>query len=79
MACTHPSCTCQIKGCGLTHPPGWKPTMVISINGVEVGGDDEADCVAHYLIHLGYPTDRPDHVRNMGERMVARHKAKVGG
>lgn len=72
MACTHPTCDCQIKGCGVKHPAGWKPAMIISINGVPTGGDDPADCAAHYLIRLGYPTDRPEHLRQMGEGMAAR-------
>lgn len=72
MGCPHRDCTCQISGCGLNHPWDWIPHIVVQINGVEVGGDDFADCVAHYLIQCGYPTDRPDHLRRIVERMASR-------
>jgi len=43
--------------------------MKISINGVVCGGDDAADCMAHYLLQAGYPTDRAFHLRKIAERM----------
>lgn len=76
MACTHETCVCQIEGCGLTHPPRWKPAMTVVINTTEVGGDDLADCFAHYLIQMGYPTDDPARLRDMGERMAERRERK---
>lgn len=76
MACAHETCVCQIKGCGLTHPARWKPAMTIVVNTTEVGGDDVADCFAHYLILMGYPTDQPDHLRGIAERMAARRERK---
>jgi hypothetical protein len=76
VACRHASCRCEIQGCGLTHPDDWTPVITMSINGHEVGGDDVADCVAHYLISLGYPTDRPDHLRSISEGQAARWPGK---
>jgi hypothetical protein len=76
MACSHKTCQCQLKGCGNEHPRYWKPTMTKSINGIEVGGDDEADCMAHYLLRMGYPNDRPDHLRRIAEGTVERHRAR---
>lgn len=70
MACSHKSCTCQIKGCGTTHLRGWKPKIMRTINGVEVGGDDPVDCMAHYLLQAGYPTDQPHHLRKIAESMA---------
>lgn len=72
MSCTHANCACAIQGCGLTHPTDWTPVMKASINGVVVAGDDPADCIAHYLLRLGYPTDRPEHLRKVAESMAAR-------
>lgn len=71
MACSHQSCTCQIIGCGTDHPRDWKPKMTARINGVIVAGDDAADCMAHYMLHLGYPTDRPEHIRKVAAGVVA--------
>ena len=48
--------------------------MTMTINGHVAVGDDEADCMAHYLLQLGYPTDRPDHLRKISEGVVARHR-----
>ena len=72
MACSHESCACRITGCGLDHPTGWMPKMSATINTVVASGDDAADCVAHYLLSIGYPTDRPAHLRKMAENIVAR-------
>jgi len=72
MSCSHQSCACQVIGCGINHPPNWKPKMMVSINGVVVSGDDAADCMAHYMLQAGYPTDRPEHLRIVAERVVAR-------
>lgn len=72
MTCSHESCTCHVIGCGTEHPRDWKPKMTARINGVIVSGDDAADCMAHYLLQCGYPTDRPDHLRGIAERVVAR-------
>lgn len=72
MSCSHESCACQVVGCGLDHPADWKPAMTACINGRVVTGDDHADCVAHYLLSMGYPTDRPKHLRGIAERMAAR-------
>ena len=46
--------------------------MTASINGVIANGDDAADCIAHYLLGIGYPSDRPDHLRGIAESMAAR-------
>lgn len=70
MGCSHESCACQIAGCGIEHPRDWKPSVTISVNGVVVTGDDHADAMAHYLLHLGYPTDQPQHLRKISEAMV---------
>lgn len=72
MSCTHTNCACAIQGCGLTHAEGWTPSTTASINGVVVVGDDYADCVAHYLLQCGYPTDRPKHLRRVAVHMAAR-------
>lgn len=72
MACSHQNCTCRMLGCGIDHPRGWAPKMTAIINGITVGGDDPADCMAHYLLQAGYPTDRPDHLRDIAQRMVAK-------
>ena len=72
MSCTHANCACAIQGCGLIHPEVWTPRTTASINGVVVVGDDYADCVAHYLLQCGYPTDRPEHLRRIAMRMAAR-------
>lgn len=72
MACAHASCQCAIVGCGVDHPRGWKPAMTISINGVATGGDDAADCMAHYLLGLGYPRDNPARLRGIAELQAAR-------
>jgi len=72
MSCNHPGCYIH-SGCGIDHPQDWTPTMTILINGHEMGGDDAADAAAHYLLSLGYPTDRPDRLRRMGEQMIAKY------
>lgn len=72
MSCSHETCQCQIEGCGLTHPKNWKPTMWININDNVVGGDDPADCLAHYLLDLGYPRDKPNHLRKIAESQASR-------
>lgn len=72
MSCTHVDCACQIQSCGLTHPENWEPRIRFRINGIEVGGDDHADCIAHYLLQVGYPIDRPEHLRKVAEHMAAR-------
>lgn len=72
MSCSHEDCQCQIEGCGIDHPKNWKPTMKISINLVTCGGDDAADCMAHYLLQCGYPNDRPVQLRGMALKMAAR-------
>jgi len=74
--CSHESCACQIIGCGIDHPRDWKPAVTARINGVLVGGDDAADCMAHYMLNLGYPTDRPEHVRQVAESIMARRGLK---
>lgn len=76
MACAHKSCQCEIQGCGLSHPAKWVPAMMISINDQKHGGDDVADCMAHYLLAAGYPRDRPDHLRRVAESMAARRDHK---
>lgn len=73
MACNHVSCQCEVQGCGLTHPADWVPVMKMAINAHEVGGDDHADCMAHYLLSVGYPRDRPEHLRQLAESHVAKH------
>ena len=72
MACSHETCECQIVGCGLDHPKGWKPKMTRCINGVIVHGEDAADCMAHYLLQAGYPPDRPEHLRKIAEGITAK-------
>lgn len=72
MPCSHESCDCQIIGCGLDHPRDWKPKMTAIINGITVVGEDAADCMAHYLLQAGYPTDRPEHLRKVAESVAAR-------
>lgn len=76
MACSHVDCQCEIEGCGLTHPKNWQPTMTVQINMTVVSGDDPADCFAHYLLQMGYPRDRPDHLRKVSESMAARREGK---
>lgn len=71
MSCSHVDCACQIKGCGIEHPDDWTPTVRMTVNGVLTGGDDHADAFAHYLLHLGYPTDQPEHLRKISESMAA--------
>lgn len=71
--CSHKTCQCQIAGCGLDHPKNWTPTVKMCINGVDVGGDDVADCLAHYLLQCGYPTDQPEHLRNIAVAVAERH------
>jgi len=73
MACRHQTCQCEIEGCGITHPQDWTPAMHIELNGHEVGGDDMADAVAHYLLSLGYPRDIPEHLRKLAESLAAKH------
>lgn len=60
------------EGCGLEHPLYWKPKMTARINGVIVRGDDPSDCMAHYLLQAGYPTDRPDHLRKVAGSLVGK-------
>lgn len=73
MACRHKTCQCEIEGCGITHPANWTPPMHIEINGIVVGGDDPADCVAHWLLSLGYPRNTPEHLRAIAESHAAKH------
>lgn len=71
MTCRHEDCACSIQGCGIDHPADWKPKMTAYINGVVVTGEDLADCVAHYMLQAGYPTDRPEHLRRVAELQAA--------
>jgi hypothetical protein len=66
----------QLEGCGIEHPDDWQPKVVIRVNLIEVGGDDIADAFAHYLLQCGYPRDRPEHLRKMGESMAQRRGVK---
>ena len=77
MACSHQSCTCEMVGCGLDHPADWTPKVTVNINGVVVVGEDEADCMAHYLLQAGYPPDRPEHLRRVAEGVVQDKKLQA--
>ena len=71
-----------LAGCGLEHPDDWEPTVSLIVNGVEVGGDDYADAMAHYMLQCGYPRDQPAHLRDVAERVAARRgrcRQSVGG
>ncbi len=67
MACNHQTCQCELVGCGIDHPSDWVPQLEMSINASVVQGDDPADCMAHYLLSMGYPRDRPEHLRKIAE------------
>jgi hypothetical protein len=72
VSCSHVDCPCQIQGCGIEHPADWTPTVHITVNGKPCSGDDAADAIAHYLLSLGYPTDRSEHLRKIAEKMATR-------